>query len=547
MKNESHICHHGSPSISAEALPPPLRRRPRGRSSSPPGPGSLGSGGEQAAPGRDLPGRRQHSCLGEVSRKIRPEPPGGAGSVTWGLCASRPRPTPQPTSSKRPKGFRPRSPTSISRLGALSRRRPADRESNPAARRKHSMNEGGIGEKIIFFSTEPVSRPGGVCGGQSSSRGDPSLPPVDIHVPRGRVSLGMEAQAGEDSPGAGAASPLPTALREGQGGRLEGGRQRGGAEGGSGGPRRRRPGPREAGGAAPEESASGRGGRRLAPPGTWARGRLARRTQTPSQRRRWLLRRNGRRAERGAATGWGGETSPDPGEGHPGPRPSRAARGQVSGCGDSGRGEAAGRGGGGDERWPAGRQRAPLPFGGLCTPCLRRPARSGLFPEGWPGGARVVSAAAFVRRGWTPVPASSPTRRPSPCGPRPKARGLSPPPLWRGEGARAGGLREAGSAPPGSVSWAAGRRGGLPGAGSGAGRGGAEVTREDGRPSPGGKLGASGGGRAFARGARAARLRTKCHSVTGARACPPAIVRISLRGAGDPACADGDTKGCVDS
>lgn len=32
-----------------------------------------------------------------------------------------------------------------------------------------------------------------------------------------------------------------------------------------------------------------------------------------------------------------------------------------------------------------------------------------------------------------------------------------------------------------------------------------------------------------------------------ARACPPAIIRISLRGAGDPACADGDTKGCVDS
>lgn len=135
-----HFCRSSAPAAPS---------RPRGRSSSPPGPGSLGSGGEQAAPGRDLPAGG-NVLVWEVSRKIRPEPPGGAGGVTWGLCASRPRPTPSPTSSKRPKGFDPRSPTSISRLGPF-RRRPADRESNPAARRKHSMNEGGIGEKIIFL------------------------------------------------------------------------------------------------------------------------------------------------------------------------------------------------------------------------------------------------------------------------------------------------------------------------------------------------------------------------------------------------------------
>lgn len=222
----------------------------------------------------------------------------------------------------------------------------------------------------------------------------------------------------------------------------------------------------------------------------------------------------------------------------------------MSGCGDSGRGEAAGRGGGGDERWPAGRQRAPLPFGGLCTPCLRRPARGGLFPEGWPGGARVVSAAAFVRRGWAPVPASSPTRRPSPCGPRPKARGLSPPPLWRERGspcrrAEGGGERPSGASPgargpPRGVSRARGR-------GRQVGRRGGDARgwRE---PSPGWKVGSVRRWPGVCPGCPGGSAPHEMSLGHGrARACPPAIIRISLRGAGDPACADGDTKGCVDS
>lgn len=173
MKNRATSVTTG-PKHFCRSSAPAARRGPASRSSSPPGPGSLGSGGEQAAPGRDLPAGG--SVLFEGVQEDQAGAPGRSGGVA-GFVRPVPRPTPAPLQAKA-EGFRPRSPTSISRLGPF-RRRPADRESNPAARRKHSTNEGGISEKKIIFSSQlsPSALPGGVCGGQSSSRGRPHHSP----------------------------------------------------------------------------------------------------------------------------------------------------------------------------------------------------------------------------------------------------------------------------------------------------------------------------------------------------------------------------------
>ena len=96
--------------------------------------------------------RPEAACsFGRCPGRSGPSPRAEVGGVTWDLCASRPRPTPPaPLQAKGRRVSTPRSPTSSSRLGPFGRR-PADRESNPAVRRKHSVNEGGIGEKIIFL------------------------------------------------------------------------------------------------------------------------------------------------------------------------------------------------------------------------------------------------------------------------------------------------------------------------------------------------------------------------------------------------------------
>lgn len=176
-------------------------------------------------------------------------------------------------------------------------------------------------------------------GDSPSPEKTPPLSAVDIHVPAvathvppgGRTSLGMGARA----PGARgftrgggpqARSPLHSArVGKGAPGRAVG--REAGRRWGSGGPRRRR-GPGEAGGAAPEESASGRCGRRLAPPR--GPGRAA---SLPGTHRRQPAaalaprRSAAERAERGAATRLGvGRRAPTQARATPGPRPSRAAR-----------------------------------------------------------------------------------------------------------------------------------------------------------------------------------------------------------------------------
>lgn len=83
----------------------------------------------------------------EAPRRFWPELPGRFGFVP---ILPPPHPTPHSPSCKRPRGFDPPSPRPSSRLGPF-RRRPEDRESNRAIRREHSVNEGGVGEKIIFL------------------------------------------------------------------------------------------------------------------------------------------------------------------------------------------------------------------------------------------------------------------------------------------------------------------------------------------------------------------------------------------------------------
>lgn len=66
------------------------------------------------------------------------------------LVLSASCPPPYPPSCKRPRVFDPPLPRPSSHLGPFSRG-PADRESNRAMKREHSVNERGIREKIIFL------------------------------------------------------------------------------------------------------------------------------------------------------------------------------------------------------------------------------------------------------------------------------------------------------------------------------------------------------------------------------------------------------------
>lgn len=97
--------------------------------------------------------------------------------------------------------------------------------------------------------------------------------------------------------------------------------------------------------------------------------------------------------------------------------------------------------------------RAPARAAALWRAVHTLPAQAGARRtfSGWPSGARVVSAAAFaVRRGWAPVPASSPTRtqsvRSAPQGQRPVTAAFvaGARPCRRAEG---GGERPSGASP----------------------------------------------------------------------------------------------------
>lgn len=332
----------------------------------------------------------------------------------------------------------------------------------------------------------------------------------------------------------------------------------------------------EAGGAAPEESASGRGGRRLAPPRGTERATCAPARETPATGGASTSAEGGlgeRRRSAGTRTG-GGETIPGRGEGHPlvlcpraTPGPGERLRGRGA---RAGRREVRGRRPGASARLcgaGAARWRAVDPAcagqrgGGLV---LER--RAGKAERGWERERVCVSGEGRRRCRPDPNPCSAPPRASSGEDParavralRPKACHPSPPRAFvagarkpeRGTGRlQRGGQRGAEVArgaprPAGPRSSRGGE--GLPGAsGRPAGRRGdgermqraqlGEVERVQRRPGVCSRPWVS-------------LLRTKCHFVTSARVSSGHRVRAPVSGEGplSRSRSAGDTKGCVDS